>query len=354
MIPGSASECNMIIRQADIKDKNAFNKLALHPLQSWEWGEFRQNTGIEVIRLGSYENIKLCETAQITIHQIPFTSYKIGYFPKGGIPSKGMLEKLMEIGKKQRCIFIKLEPNIVKKKSSPFSVLGSKFSVYSSPHPLFTKYTIQLDLQKTEEELLKNMHSKTRYNIRVAQKHKVTVQEDNSDQAFETYLSLTKETTKRQKFYAHSLSYHKKMWATLKPSGIARLLTATYEVNGMKHTLVTWILFLFNDILYYPYGASSDKFKNVMASNLMMWEAFKFGKKHGAKIFDMWGSLGPNPDSGDKWFGFHRFKEGYGGKLIEFVGSFDLVINPGLYRLYNLTHLFRNSYLQIKSYLPRS
>lgn len=350
----------MIIKQVDIKDKNAFNNLALHPLQSWQWGEFRQNTGIEVIRLGGYEKNQLIETAQVTLHQIPFTSYRIGYFPKDGIPSREMLSKLVEIGKQRKCIFIKLEPNILKEKSSRFpacagrSVLGSKFLVYSSPHPLFTKYTFQLDLQKTDEELLKNMHSKTRYNIRVAQKHNVKVKEDNSPRAFETYLTLTEETTKRQKFYAHSLNYHKLMWQTLNPAGIAHLLTATYNYNGHDNTLVTWILFLFNNILYYPYGASETKFRNVMASNLMMWEAIRFGKKHGAKIFDMWGSLGPNPSSSEQWFGFHRFKEGFGAKLIEFVGSFDLVINPTLYKFYNFTHLLRNSYLQIKSYFPIS
>ena len=67
-------------------------------------------------------------------------------------------------------------------------------------HPLFTKYTFILDLTKSEEELLKNMHPKTRYNIRVAEKKGVKVIEDNSDKAFEEYLKLTKETTQQTKF----------------------------------------------------------------------------------------------------------------------------------------------------------
>jgi lipid II:glycine glycyltransferase (peptidoglycan interpeptide bridge formation enzyme) len=133
------------------------------------------------------------------------------------------------------------------------------------------------------------------------------------------------------------------MWASLKNS-MAYLLIAEYRGKP----LVAWILFIFNNVLYYPYGASSNEHREVMASNLMMWEAIRFGKKMKCGTFDMWGSLGPNPDPSDPWYGFHRFKEGYGGTLTEFVGSFDLIINPFLYQLYNLAHHARWVYLRIK------
>jgi lipid II:glycine glycyltransferase (peptidoglycan interpeptide bridge formation enzyme) len=112
--------------------------------------------------------------------------------------------------------------------------------------------------------------------------------------------------------------------------------------------LVAWILFVFHDYLYYPYGASSTKFKNTMASNLIMWEAIKYGKKLGLKYFDMWGALGHDPDPKDPWFGFHRFKEGYGPIHTEFAGSFDLVINPFAYQFYKIADKVRWLYLRIK------
>ncbi len=340
----------MKIQEVSERDKKQFNNLAIHPLQSWEWGEFREKTDIKVIRLGKYDGDKLTETAQITLHQIPYTSYKIGYFPKGNIPSGDMLGELVKIGKQFRCIFIKLEPNIEKESIKLQSFKDAKFQIIPSPHPLFTKYTFQLDITKSEEELLKNMHNKTRYNIKVAQKHGVQFQEDSSDVAFEEYLRLTFETTKRQQFYAHDERYHRLMWSTLASQGhllqgFAHLFTAIYQGK----ILVAWIVFLFNDVLYYPYGASSIEHRNVMASNLMMWEVIKWGKKHGAKLFDMWGALGPNPDPKDPWYGFHRFKEGYGAKLVEFVGSYDLVINPFLYRVYNNLYSFREFYLKLKA-----
>jgi lipid II:glycine glycyltransferase (peptidoglycan interpeptide bridge formation enzyme) len=71
-----------------------------------------------------------------------------------------------------------------------------------------------------------------------------------------------------------------------------------------------------------------------MANNLMMWEVIRFGKSQGCTKFDMWGSLGPEPDQKNPWYGFHRFKEGYGGQLMEFVGTYDLVLSPTLYTLF--------------------
>ena len=199
------------------------------------------------------------------------------------------------------------------------------------------------------------MHSKTRYNIRVAQKRGVEIMEDNSDKAFKNYLKLMEETTKRQKYYAHDEGYHRLMWETLGMRQVTRntkqdnTLRAHLLVARYKNVpLVTWIVFRFNGVLYYPYGASSSEYREVMASNLMMWEAIKFGKKMGCHTFDMWGSLGSNPDPKDPWYGFHRFKEGYGGELIEFVGSYDLVLNPFMYRLYNLAHRARWLYLRGK------
>ena len=128
---------------------------------------------------------------------------------------------------------------------------------------------------------------------------------------------------------------------------IAHLLIAYYQPHETagQIPLVAWILFLYKDVLYYPYGASSDQYKQTMASNLIMWEAMKWGKKHGAKLFDLWGALGPNPDPNHSWYGFHRFKEGYGGELVEFVGSYDLVINPLLYSVYNVLYPLRQKLL---------
>ncbi len=291
--------------------------------------------GIDVVRLQNW---------QLTFHKVPHTPWTIGYFPKGPKPTKSMIATLATLARKKNAIFIQLEPNVLK--NSSLETRHSK--LVPSHHPLFTKYTFILDLTKSEEELLNAMHPKTRYNIRVAQKHNVIVKEDNSPEAFNAYLRLTEETTSRQGFYAHDKTYHQKMWKTMHKAGIAHLFTAS--LNG--EVLSAWIVFVWGDTIYYPYGSSSRDHREVQAPTLLLWEIARWAKKKGLKKFDLWGAMGPpsadGPDVNDPWYGFHRFKQGFNPKLIEFIGSYDLVINRPLYFLYILADTIRWQILRLK------
>jgi len=307
--------------------KNQFNKLVTHVIQSWEWGEFRKSLGIPVLRYGIYSEGKLTRAFQLTLHKIPFTNKYVGYLPKGPFPDKELAEALKKIGKENSCAFIKLEPNIMTSESQSVPNIFK-----NSPKPLFTKYNFVLDLTKSEEELLKNFHPKTRYNIKLAQKHNVKIHKRIDDEAFEIYLKLYFETTKRQNYHGHNQNYHQKAWATLKQNKMAQILIAFYQGKP----LTAWMLLNFKDTLYYPYGGSSKTHPEVMANNLVAWEAIKLGKKLKLKKFDMWGALGPNADSSDSWYGFHRFKQGYGGQLVEYLGTYDLVLNTPLYYFFTI------------------
>lgn len=311
-----------------MKDNATWNKQVEHPLQAWEWGEFRGATGIKVVRE---------DGIQATIHPIPHTPWTVGYYPKGNEPSKTQTQVLRKIAEENRCLFIKCEPKVelsqmVERKMKSWRSLG-----YVAGKALFTKYNFVLDVTPSEAELLANFKQKTRYNIKVAQKRGVTVELSETPADFERYLQLTEETTQRQGFYAHTSKYHRTMWEKLsqqKSSSVnqlsAHLLVARYQ----GEVITTWILFRFKDTLYYPYGASTREHREVMANNLVMWEAIRLAKKWGCKYLDMWGALGPDPDKNDPWYGFHTFKSGYGARHIEYIGTWDYVVKPALYRVY--------------------
>jgi lipid II:glycine glycyltransferase (peptidoglycan interpeptide bridge formation enzyme) len=350
----------MIIREVRPEERQAFNQAVRHPLQSWEWGEFREKTGVVPVRLGRFEGSQLIDGWQITFHKLPKVAFTAGYLPKCSLPDAQVLAALKEIGRQHQALFIKLEPNV----GQPLGQAGLPYQESSSGHkqikrflldhscvygrPLFTKYTFQIDLTLSEEELLGRMKQKTRYNIGLAHRKGVTISEDSSETAFREHLDLTFQTTKRQGFYAHDRRYHTDMWQTLRPAGVAHLLKASWQGK----TLVTWIVFIFQDTLYYPYGASSSQYREVMASNLMMWEAIRFGKHLHLKTFDLWGSLGPEADPKDPWFGFHHFKEGFGPTLIEFVGTFDYVLDPPKYQVYRALENLRWKWLRLRARLP--
>jgi lipid II:glycine glycyltransferase (peptidoglycan interpeptide bridge formation enzyme) len=78
------------------------DKIATHPLQTSAWAEFRRKWGNEVLET---------KYGIITIHPLPFTSYRIGMFEKGPAPTKEMLSDLKKIVEENNLVFIKLEPN---------------------------------------------------------------------------------------------------------------------------------------------------------------------------------------------------------------------------------------------------
>lgn len=341
----------MFIRSITSEEKDSYNKVVHHPLQSWEWGEFKKKTGLIIERIGIFEKSKLVKALQVTFHPVPFLNKNVGYFPKGSMPDTTQLSVLKDLAKKNNAIFIKLEPNIAQKvdaQSAHKNITQFLFDNNCVPgKPLFTKYTFQLDLTRPEEILFKNLASKTRYNVNLAYKKGVRIFENTSAEGMNQYIEILKETTKRQGFYAHSPKYFQDMWDELGASGYMRIFNAVYE----DKILTSWIIFIFNDVIYYPYGSSRSENRDVMANNLMMWEMIKLGKKEKCHTFDMWGSLGPDPDKKHSWYGFHKFKQGYGGDLVEFLGTYDYVIDMPMYKLFTISDNIRWKILKLRTKL---
>lgn len=280
-----------------------------HILQSEEWSKFRQQTFNvkKVLKIGSN---------YIYIHRIPYLPFTVAYLPR---PEK--IENLEEIKKacqKENAIFLKIDGD------SGAAQNDGKISKSILP-----RHTIYIDLTKTEEDLLKNMHPKTRYNILLAQKKGVIVKQNND---IETFIKLLTETEDRQIFYSHKPDYYRKLFGIIKPI----ILTAYLN----KIPIATIMLFNHDGVLYYPYGGSDPKHKEYMAPSLLHWEAIKLGKKLGCKIYDLWGSYKEKPDESDPWWGIYRFKKSFGGSEITFPETFDIPLSP-LYSLYPLLENFR-------------
>lgn len=308
-------------------DIATYNTNVHHPLQSWQWGEARRQTGLQVVRIDEYT---------MTIHPVPHTPYKIGYIPRSPNPTPELIFKLTDYGIANNVLFIKFEPD----REASLSEIKLDERLIKSAHPLFPEWTQVLDLTPSEDELMAQLKSKTRYNIRLAEKNNVVVTEMSTDEGFQIFSDLYFETCRRQHYHGHTPEYHRIVWNNLK-DGIAHILIAFLR----DEPLAAYELFHFDNKLYYPYGGSSDKHRKLMASNLLMWEAITLGKRLGATEFDMWGSLPPDYDKDASWSGFTKFKEGYGTRFKQFVGSYDLVIKPVHYAMYNQIYKLREKIL---------
>lgn len=350
----------MIVRQILPEEKEIYNQGANHPIQSWEWGEFKEKTGMRPIRLAAFEKGKIESTFQVLLRPIPKTSFSAGQVLKSDLPSKEITEALKELALKEKIIFIKIEPDYIvrrwknsrgKLEEKPIKdeeIDLSQIGLEKTGKILFDPNSFLIDLTQAEDQLLAGMHPKTRYNIRLAERHGVKVREKSDQEGLEIFIKLFQETLKRQRFYMHSPDYFRKLWQVLGPAGIGHIFLAEYQ----EKILSAWMVFVWKDKIYYPYGASSTEHRNLMASNLICWELIKFGKKKNCRVFDMWGSLGSEPDPKHPWFGFHKFKLGYGGDLVEFIGSWDLVNNSILYQGLQLTDSIRWKLLRLRRKLP--
>jgi lipid II:glycine glycyltransferase (peptidoglycan interpeptide bridge formation enzyme) len=330
----------MTIRILNIKDKEKYNSLIKHPVQTWEWGDFKEGQGNKIYRLASFTKDKMLSAFTLSFHKIPKTDFSIGTILRGPKVNEQVAKVIKKIATKEKAIFVKFEPDISKLESNMHFA-----SMKASPKVTFYPHTFLIDLKKSEQQILTSMHSKTRYNIKIANRHGVEVKERTNDKGFEIYLKLLFDTTKRQGFYLHSKKYHRDLWNTLKKTNVPHIVTASYQ----GEVLSAFMLFHLKDQVFYPFGASSNNNRQVMAPTLLMWEAIRLAKKMGAKHFDMWGCLGLEAKESDSGFGFHRFKQGFSGELFEYVGTYDLVINPIFYYFYNVIDKYRWRLLRLKA-----
>lgn len=312
---------------------NFFDALASHFIQSWRWGVVRKETGIPVVRLAFMEATTLKNVAQITLHKVPTTSYSLGLLSKCAPYTNEELDELVKIGKENKCFAIRLEPNVLVGDWQP-----NYPKLKKAPRNYYIPYNYLIDLTKTEAELLAAMEGKTRYNIKVAQKHGVIIEEHTDYQTLDDFIALQKETAARQKFYLHPDSYYRTVFKVFAPTQNVKLLVAKAPSGQI---LSIWFLMIFKKTITYLYGASSQAHKEMMANNLMAWQAIKLSKQLGLNEFDFGGTLGEDADPNDPRFGFHKFKRGFGGQHVSCVGTYDLVINQVFYTLFTTVDTLR-------------
>lgn len=171
--------------------------------------------------------------------------------------------------------------------------------------------TIHINLAQSENDLLKNMHQKTRYNIKVAKKNGVITKESsNIDEFAKTW---SRAAFKRGSF----LPANKEIIALYKAFGNECTLLLAYSTSN---TLIGGVLVCYSpDAAFYMYAASIDEGKKLFAPTLLVWEALKIAKNKGKKVFDFEGVYDERYSSQTKaWRGFTKFKEGFGGKTVTY------------------------------------
>jgi len=241
-------------------------------------------------------------------------------------------KNIRSLAQKEKAIFYRLDPRIEtsSKTGKELKEIFSNLSLAQARKEVQPQETLLLDLQKDEEALLKEMHSKTRYNIRLSKRKGVTIRQSQNPKDINIFYKIAIETKLRDQFGIHSKDYYQKQLQAFTQDNAASLFIA--ELKGQP--LAANIVFFDQDTATYLHGASSNLQRNVMAPHLLQWAQIRAAQTRGLKTYDFWG-ITQSQDPKHPWQGITRFKKGFGGQEISYLGAFDFIISPFWYKIYN-------------------
>ena len=302
--------------------KSPHRNLWQHPL----WQAFQQVLGRKTWMLKTEHT-----SALIVRHPLPFGLSWLE-IPRGPLVEKGksidrLMEEVVVLAKSEKAIFVRMSP------CEEFRI--SNFESRISSHDHHPQTTLVLDLNLDEEDLLRQMKPKGRYNIKVAEKNGVTVREY---QGVDAFYELLKKTTGRDGFSSNSKAYYQKMLQALGAN--AQLLMAGKDGKAIAGGIFVYL----DNVGTYYYGASDHECRNLMAPYLLQWEAIKEAKRRGCKTYDFLG-IAPEHAPSERpgwagknhpWAGVTEFKKKFGGTVVQYPQATELVIQPVWYWIYSL------------------
>jgi lipid II:glycine glycyltransferase (peptidoglycan interpeptide bridge formation enzyme) len=201
--------------------------------------------------------------------------------------------------------------------------------------------TMVVDLDRPPDALLARMKSKWRYNINLAHRKGVSVIHNNSMAARRLLYDMHVRTAQRDGFLPRPRSYYLGAWDTMIEAGYGHIFLALYEERPLAGILVH----VFGHKAWYQIGASETDGRSVMPAHAVQFHAMAWAQQQGISYYDMVAI--PNLETigeQDPMWGLYVFKSGFGGRPVEWAGSFDKVlaptghfwefVEPAYYRLY--------------------
>jgi peptidoglycan pentaglycine glycine transferase (the first glycine) len=321
-------------------DQFITNHPEAHILQTSPWGKLKSAFGWKPLMVQKGDL-----GALILFRRLPL-GMSVGYIPRGPVGGDSWADFWPQVDalcRKERAIFLRVEPNV-------WEPVAEDFAKDQLPDFIHTEQTIQpprtilMDIQGDEEQILMEMKSKTRYNIRLAERKDVVIRHSDDIGRFHRMM-LT--TGSRDEFGVHSLEYYQRAYDVFAPRGACTLLIAEHD----NQPLAGLMAFAHGDTAWYFYGASTDNERNRMPAYLLQWEAIRWAKGKGCKTYDLWG-VPDYPETeleesflerSEGLWGVYRFKRGFGGQLKRTIGAWDRIYQPLLYKFYLLWSARRQS-----------
>lgn len=314
-------------------------------LQSYEWGEFKERLGWNVIRLAAKQQGEITAAAQLLIKPAPLGLFSVGYVPRGPLvnwedtaTATALLDALHSEARRHRAIFTKIEPPLLNSPEAHQQLrqYGFRASSYTNQ----PSATIVVSLTHDLDDILKQMRKKTRQYIRRATQEGITVRVGGRKD-LSAFYELMQKTGRRRKFSPRLYGYYEHEWRTFADNKQAVLLMAFLK----GRLLAVRSAYCFGNRAAEFHAGSSGEYTNLRPNYLLVWEAIKWAKAKGCRTYDLWGIPGkvgqavcegkdlPVSDRTDGLWGVYRFKRGFSRNIVSYVGAYDYVYSPSLYAL---------------------
>ncbi|MBJ7602639.1 MAG: peptidoglycan bridge formation glycyltransferase FemA/FemB family protein [Candidatus Dormibacteraeota bacterium] len=273
-------------------------------LQSWGHGEVQAEEGWRVERI----NLPQGQASVLLQGRRPFAR---AYVPRGPVPtSEAALGGLVAWARNSGLARLRVEPEAPSELGPVLHRLGFHPSQAIQP-----KHTLIVPLA-SDEVMLASFKAKHRYNIRLALKRGVGVEEGREPEELHRQ---TQATAARQGIALLSTAQYRARLAKL---AWCRTYVARHEGRPLAAILVAH----FGGRAYYLFGGSSGEQRELQPTYAAQWAAMRAARDAGCRDYDLWG-IPPEPDPDHPWFGLWQFKIGFGGRQTTYCGAWDLELS---------------------------
>jgi lipid II:glycine glycyltransferase (peptidoglycan interpeptide bridge formation enzyme) len=319
------------VEDADTWDRLVTTLPHASPLQSWAWGELKARYGWRPARLmwsvdgrpaGAVATLRRALPAGLALH----------YAPRGPLLAQPRLETLRSLLLAIRPAFdrgtvaLKLDPEWEEEQGWRPATLRAA-GLRHNPHDIQHRSTYLVDLRGSESEVLGRLKPVTRYNIRYAARHGITVRDGTDAASFSCFFALLQESARRNRFQIRAPGYYRDLLELFAARQQARIFIA--ERDGVVLSAILTVTY--GAGLYYFFGGSNLQERAFKPNYLLHWEAMRDARRRGCTTYDMWGiPLEPRPDH--PGHGYYVFKTKFNGCARRFVGMWEWPLRPLAYR----------------------
>ncbi len=262
--------------------------------------------------------------AQVLVRSLGPGPFAMGYAPRGPVATvfdeaslQAWTEALRTVARSRHLTHVTADPGLEGTGHHPvFETAG-----WVPSDVLQLTSTQIIDLTQTEEALWHDVYKSSRRYVNGARKQGCYVQEEG-EEALPVFYDILVETAGRSGFIPRALDAYADVYRAFAREGHARILIG-YLPDGRP--VSSKMILTSGGRASQLYGGLTDEGGKARSGHFFEWEAIIRSKAAGAAMFDMWGRSTK---------GIAHFKQGFGGRVVEYGGTFDLVANAPVRGLY--------------------